>query len=97
MTAVCDHIRQVRYLLQQMLESGLLSGRGFDDELKACSLAAQAMGLDTGAQLVSKLSAMLFALRAGQGNFSDAAQVYSDITAYYDFVAKKVVAESITT
>jgi len=95
MTAVFDHIRQMKYLLQQLLESGFLSGRGFEEELGACKDTAHALGLDTAGELLAQLSAVLNALRAGQGEFSDAARIYSDLTMYYEFIAKKLIVENI--
>ena len=93
---VFDHICQAKYLLQQLLESGFLSGRGFESELHLCQQSAQALGLETGSKLAGQLSANLSQLRAGQGHFGHAALIYSALTAYYDFVADKLILENLT-
>jgi len=95
MTPVFDHIRQAKYLLHQLLESGFLSGRGFEEELGQCKDIARTFGLETGGELLGQLSDVLNLLRAGQGEFSDLARIYSDLITYYDFVANKLTVETI--
>ena len=97
MTQIQDHIQQTKHLLQQLLESGFLSGRGFEADLSQCNQTAQEMGLETGSQLLNQLSNTLTMLRAGQGTFGQAALIYSATTSYYDFVAKKLTIETLTT
>ncbi|MCL2528066.1 MAG: hypothetical protein FWE42_06540 [Defluviitaleaceae bacterium] len=89
MTPIKDHIQQTKHLLQQLLESGFLTGRGFETDLSQCSQTAQEMGLTTGSQLLNQLSETLTKLRAGQGTFDQAALIYSAITSYYDFAANQ--------
>ena len=95
MNPVYDHIQHTKYLLLQLLESGFLSGRGFDEELRHCAQTANELGLATGSSLITKLSHTLAELRAGQGSFDQAALIYSAITAYLDFVTNKLIIESI--
>jgi len=95
MTPVFEHIEQAQYLLRQLLEGGFLSGRGHDDELQALQSSASTLGLATGSQLLRQLSEALSNLRAGHGHFSDAARLYSALTQYYDFVANKIIIETI--
>ncbi|MCL2361048.1 MAG: hypothetical protein FWC73_04440 [Defluviitaleaceae bacterium] len=95
MTPVFDHIRQTKYILHQLLESGFLTGRGFEEELSECKNIALALGLDTGCELLGQFPDELSALRAGQVEFCKAASIYSTLTAYYDFVANKLIIETI--
>jgi len=95
MTQVIDHIKETKYLLNQMLESGFLSGRGFDQELSQCKETAYSVGLDTGGELLEQLSAIITTLRANQGDFSEAASIFSTLIAYYDFVTNKLIIETI--
>jgi len=95
MTPVFEHIEQTKYLLRQLLESGFLSGRGFDEDLSRCQEAALALGLPTGGELLGRLSASLTELRAGQGNFANSSFVYSALNAYYDYVTNQLILETI--
>ena len=78
MTPIFDHIQQAKHLLHQLLESGFLSGRGFEEEFRHCLKAANELGLTAGGDLIGQLSGIITKLRAGQGNFHQAALVYSD-------------------
>jgi len=96
MTPVFEHIEQTRYLLRQLLESGFLSGQGISDELLHCEKTAEEFGLATGGKMISQLSDILMAIRAGQKDFSSAALAYSNLISYYNLVTNMLVMETIT-
>ena len=96
MTPVFEHIEQTKYLLRQLLESGFLSGQGIDSELKQCEKTAKEFGLTTGSKLISRLSDILTAVRAGQNTFNNAALAYSNLISYYNLIANMLVMETIT-
>ncbi|MCL2572039.1 MAG: hypothetical protein FWE11_06515 [Defluviitaleaceae bacterium] len=95
MSPVFEHIRQAKYLLQQLLESGFLSGRGFETELSECQESAKILGLSTAHNLLKRLSQSLTAMRGGQDLFTEASSIYSALTAYYNYITSKLILELI--
>jgi len=95
MSPAFEHIRQAKYLLQQLLESGFLSGRGFEAELLECQESAQILGFSTASNLLERLSQALTAMRGGQDSFTQASYIYSALTAYYNYITNKLILETI--
>jgi len=95
MNPAYEHIDQTKYLLRKLLESGFLSGHDISSELQQCERTAIEFGLSAGGNMLNQLHDTLGALRAGQGSFSTAAQIYSNLVSYYNLVATMLVKETI--
>jgi hypothetical protein len=94
MNVVFDHIKQMRYLLSQIFESGFVSGRNTPAIDEGKKIAAE-LGMQGGAELLEKLSKSFTALAAGQTEISKVVVAYCNIVSYYNLTEEILAIKTI--
>lgn len=97
MNAAFEHIKETRYLLAQVFESGFSSGRNVSIEFEESAKAAAEIGMAGGAELLRELKARLASFAAGQSALSAALIAYCNAVSYYTMSASMLTVETMST
>jgi hypothetical protein len=94
MNTVFDHIKQVRYLLSQIFESGFVSGRNNPAIDEAKKIAVE-LGMQGGAELLEQLSKSFITLAAGQTEISKVVIAYCKVLSYYNLAGEMLAIKTM--